>query len=102
MQDNLATIRLWTLSQSDVLPGSRLSTSTKLRPVLWHAIGAILLAIALMAQPLATSARFPSGTPDRTSTSSSHGALTTSALPSTGAPTQSQYFASTGKTVAGD
>src|SRR6188472_4101916 len=97
MQDSLATIRLWTLSDTDAPVSSGFLNSPRLKSALWHTIGAILLAVAMMAQPVATAVQFPTST-----STSSHRSLTASALPSTGAPTQSQYFAPTGKTVAGD
>src|SRR5213592_4626035 len=97
MQDSLATIQLWTLSDSDAPAASGFLTWPKLKSALWHTVGAILLAVAMMAQPVATAVQFHASTP-----TSSHRSLTASALPATGAPTQSQYFAPTGKTVAGD
>src|SRR5437762_13404406 len=105
MQDNLATIRLWTTSDSDEQE-SRGPLSPRVRTALWHAIGAMLLAVAMMAQSVATAVQYPARTATRvsteTSTPASHQALTSSALPAAGAPAQSQYFASTGKSVAGD
>src|SRR5215203_1830518 len=70
------------------------------KKVAGHMLGTVTLAVALLAQSstmaMMTAVQAGTGTP------ASHNSLVTSALPSTGAPSNSQYFASTGKTVNGD
>jgi uncharacterized protein YkwD len=56
----------------------------------------------MMAQPVATSVQYYSGTSSLTPNAVSHSSFISSALPATGAPSQSQFFAPTGKSVAGD
>jgi uncharacterized protein YkwD len=80
------------------------SVPHKLKRVAGHMLGTVALAIALLAQPTAaavmTLAQQGEGAVE--SAPSSYRQPMSSALPSTGAPTGSQYFASTGKTVSGD
>jgi uncharacterized protein YkwD len=102
MQDNLVTIRLWDPSQLDESTPGTHRFSSKARAAIWHAVGAILLAVAMMAQPVATAVQYYSTTSSNTAQPASHSTLTSAVLPSTGAPTQSQFFAPTGKSVAGD
>ncbi len=76
------------------------SFSFKLKRVGGHMLGTIALAVALLAQP--TAASFETATQQGAGTTPAHTELVASALPSTGAPTNSQYFAPTDKTVSGD
>jgi len=63
-------------------------------------VGAAALAVAMLAQPVAVGV--PYAALHTNSNTVSQGPRVASALPSTGAPAQSQYFAPTGKSVAGD
>jgi len=98
MQDTLATKRLDAPPLSRPAAGSRNAISSKVRTAFWHALGAIALAVAMMAQPVGASGGPSPVRPN----GSSHGPLTSSALPATGAPTQSQFFSPTGMTVQGN
>ncbi|MEO5952424.1 MAG: hypothetical protein ABIQ44_08185, partial [Chloroflexia bacterium] len=91
-------------TQAEFLPAGLAYTATparngfsfKAKRLAGHVLGTLTLAVALLAQ---------SGAMAEVSTTraaASHGNLVANALPSTGAPTNSQYFASTGKTVIGD
>jgi uncharacterized protein YkwD len=68
--------------------GASSDLTSRAQQALGRLAGAVALAIALVAQPMA--AQLPVDT-----------SLNTRALPSTGAPTRSQYFAPTGKSVQG-
>jgi uncharacterized protein YkwD len=72
----------------------------KAKKVAGHMLGTLTLALALLAQS-STMAMMTAVQPG-TRTPASHNSLVTGVLPSTGAPSSSQYFASTGKTVTGD
>jgi uncharacterized protein YkwD len=98
MQDNLITRRIGALpDESSAGTGSSSAVSHKIRTAFWHMVGAIALAITMMAQPVASPTPVAS-----TGTQPSSVQRTSSALPVTGAPTQSQFFAPTGKSVEGD
>ena len=98
MQDNFITRRIDTLPEESTA-GARSArpVSHKIRTAFWHMVGAIALAITMMAQPAASAVPV--------ATAGAHPAsveLISSALPASGAPTQSEFFSPTGKTVEGD
>jgi uncharacterized protein YkwD len=98
MQDIQATRRL----DAPPVPGEagsfRGAIFPKVRTAFWHGLGAIALAIAMMAQPVGAAGEVSANTPGP----SSQTPLTSSALPATGAPTQSQFFSPTGMSVQGE
>jgi uncharacterized protein YkwD len=102
MQDNLTTRRIEALpEESGAGTRSAGATSRKIKTAFWHMVGAVALAITMMAQPAASAT--PVTTPaSTTGTYAASVELTSSALPATGAPTQSEFFAPTGRTVEGD
>jgi uncharacterized protein YkwD len=70
--------------------GASYELTSRAQQALGRLVGALALAVALVAQPIV--AQLPAA----------DSFLSTRALPSTGAPTRSQYFAPTGKMVQGD
>ncbi|MEO8286904.1 MAG: CAP domain-containing protein [Chloroflexota bacterium] len=98
MQADLTTTPLWAPSDPDT--GKQSTFAPKLRTALWHTLGSLTLAAAMLAQPMATAA--PAELTSGTSPAAADMPLVATALPATGAPTQSQFFSPTGKSVAGD
>ena len=76
--------------------------SFKMQRLAGHVLGTIVLAVALLAQPSAAAVMALTQSGSGPETPASHRGPVSSALPSTGAPSSSQYFAPTGKSVSGD
>jgi uncharacterized protein YkwD len=95
-------------TQAEFLPAGLAYTTTparngfsfKAKRLAGHVLGTLTLAVALLAQSGAMA--MTSAVHADAASAASHSNLVANALPSTGAPTNSQYFASTGKTVNGD
>lgn len=82
----------------NTLKPARNGSAFKVKRLAGHVLGTLTLAVALLAQSSTLSAVAIA----QQNTTASHSNLIANALPSTGAPANSQYFASTGKTVNGD
>lgn len=95
-------------TQADLLPAGLAYSSTpakkgfsfRAKKLAGHVLGTLTLAVALLAQSGAMATM--SAVHTNAAPAASHSNLVANALPSTGAPSNSQYFASTGKTVNGD
>jgi uncharacterized protein YkwD len=83
--------------------GTSHTISPRLRRLFGHGFAAMTLTVAMLAQTLAAAPAASATTlAHATAAAASHADLSASALPSTGAPTQSLFFSPTGKTVRGD
>jgi uncharacterized protein YkwD len=78
------------------------SLSFKMKRLAGHVLGTLVLAVALLAQPSAAAVMALAQAGGGAGTPASHRSPVSSVLPSTGAPSSSQYFAPTGKSVSGD